>query len=1074
MKKNREWNSLIWLQKKLLRIMKLSGFLIFTFLNSINASGYSMSIENATDGVIIEQGVEQQQKSVSGKITDSAGSPLPGVTVLVKSTTTGTISDTDGKYELANIPSDGILVFSFVGMKTQEIKVGGKTSINVSLEEETFGIDEVVAVGYGLQKKTSTTASVSTLNVDEIKNAQSANISNLLSGRVSGIIAAQNSGKPGSDGAEIHIRGVATTGNSAPLIIIDGIPGDFSKLDPNTIETFTVLKDAAAVAPYGMAGGNGVIIVTTKKGKSGTQTLSYNGYTGIQNPTVIPKFVNAYDYARLRNIADINAGQAPTFTDTQVEGYNSSVQGNADADYDKYPNTDVMNEMLEKNTPITKHNLSISGGNDNVTFYVGLGYLYQQGLWETIKNNRYNLVANIEAKATKTTTVNLSLNGYNSVINQPQSEINLASNNAWWPINALKYSNGNLAYNGGKKSLLPLKTLGSRINDETKIIGQLSIQQDLPFIDGLNIKGVVSYVPTTYYSKNWSKPYPETYNINTTTTPYTYTSVIDAGKPSLSIQNQRWKEMTYQGFLNYHHTFGKHDVTGLAVIEVRQTKYDVFYASRSNYDLNIQELNLGSSDPKNASNGGTSSQTSQVGYLYRMSYAYAGKYLFEASGRYDGHYYFAPGKKYGFFPAFSAGWRLSEEPFIKNNFNWIDNLKIRGSWGQSGNLAGGPFQYSNAMNVYGNAYVFNGAVVQGANERLEGNPFITWERAEKTNVGVEATLWNSLLRIEVDYFTERRNNMLVSPGSVVPSEYGIGLAQVNAGIMSNKGIDLTASSNYTFSNGLRVGLTANFTYARNKLIETYENQVTLNDPNRSRTGRPLGSQFGLVSKGLFQAADDRNGDGKITKEDGFPQQTFGDIAPGDIRYEDINGDGKIDAFDEAYIGHPILPQIIYGFEPQISYKGIDLNALFQGSAESNVGLNGELVWPFFVGANASQIVADDFWTSDNPNASFPRLFGQGGNSNNQQFSSYWLRNSSYLRLKNVELGYTLPASVIKTVKMQSIRVYISGQNIFTWSPVKEFFDPEMGAQGGGTSGSNTRGWYYPQQKSFSMGVNVTF
>lgn len=1077
--------------KKICTMMKVTLILTICFANQVNATiNLSLKRNNVSLKASLREmetksdfcffyitpneGL-QQKKIITGTVTDAfTGETLPGVTVMVQGTTKGTTTGTDGKFTL-NLPNtNAILIFSFVGYLTEKISASGKSVIDVKLKADVKKLDEVVIVGYGTQKKTSTTASVSTLKVSEIKNAQTANISNILSGRVSGIIAAQNSGKPGSDGAEIHIRGVATTGNSSPLVVIDGIPGDFSKLDPNTIESFTVLKDAAAVAPYGMAGGNGVIIVTTKKGESGKPTLSYSGYTAYQNPTVLPKLVNAYDYVKLRNIADVNAGQAPTFTDEQVKGYLKSVQGAVDADYDKYPNTNIMDAMREKNTPLTNHSLSISGGNDNTTYFVGLGYLNQQGLWKTIKNNRYNLVTNIQTKPTKTTTVVLSLNGYNSVIKQPQNQLNLASYNAWLPINALKYSNGDLAYNSGKGSLLPMKTLGSNTSDETKITGQLSVQQDLPFIEGLNFKGVVSYIPTTYFTKSWSEISPVMYNINTSTTPYTYTPVISAGKPSLSEQNQRSKEFTYQGFLNYHRIFGKHDITGLAVMEVRQTKSDVFYASRSNYDLNIQELNLGSSDPKNLGNGGTSSQTSQVGYVYRLSYGYAGRYLFEASGRYDGHYYFAPGKKYGFFPAFSVGWRLSEEPFIKNNFTWIDNLKLRGSWGESGNLAGGPFQYSNAMNVYGSAYVFDGSVLQGASERLEANPFITWERAQKTNVGMETTLWKGLLSIEADYFAESRNNMLVSPGSVVPSEYGIGIAQVNAGIMKNKGIDISVSSNYRFSNGLRVGLTANFTYAKNKLIQTYENPVTLNDPNRSRTGRPLGSQFGLVALGLFQVADDRNGDGKITKEDGFPQQNFGDVAPGDIRYVDINGDGKIDASDETFIGRPILPQIIYGLEPQISYKGFDLKVLLQGSAESNVEVNGELVWPFYTGASASQIVADNYWTPENPNARFPRPFGQGGSSNNQQVSSFWFLNSSYLRFKNVELGYTLPASVLKSINMQSIRVYVSGQNILTWSPVKDFIDPEMGTQGGGTSGSNSRGWYYPQQKIVSVGVNIIF
>ncbi|HEX5553573.1 MAG TPA: SusC/RagA family TonB-linked outer membrane protein [Chitinophagaceae bacterium] len=1014
---------------------------------------------------------------VAGVVTAAkTNDPLPGVTVSLKGNgSIGTITDSEGKYVLSVPGTADTLVFSYLGYETREVAVDGKDLVNVSLDANQSKLNELVVVGYGKQKRSSLTAAISTLNTDAVKDAPTGNISNTLNGRVSGIIAAQNSGKPGSDGAEIHIRGVSTTGNSAPLIIVDGIPGNFTMLDPNTIATFTVLKDAAAVAPYGMAGANGVILVTTKKGKIGKPVLSYSGYMAYQNPTTLPKLINAYDYVKLRNVADVNAGQAPTFSDEQVEGWRKSVAGDPDADYDKYPSTDILDAMVDKNTPLTDHNISISGGSENTTYFVSLGYLYQQGLWNTIRNKRYNVVANIETKPTKTTTIALSLKGYNSIIKQPQSDFTLASYNAWWPTNGLQYSNGFLANNNGKPSLLPLRTLGSRSADETGITGQLSVEQQLPFIKGLSIKGVFSYVPTTDFTKNWSEPYPVTYNVNTTTTPYTYVPVTDAGKPGLSQQNQRWKDFTYQGFVNYHNTFGKHDITALAVIEARQTKYDVFYASRSNYELNIHELNLGSSDPDNQSNGGSSSQTSQVGYVYRVSYAYANKYLFEASGRYDGHYYFAPGRKYGFFPSFSAGWRLSEEPFIRNNLVWIDDLKIRGSWGESGNLAGGPFQYSSSMAVYGSAYSFDGSVVQGAYERVEANPFITWERAMKTDIGIDATLWNGLLSIEADYFAEKRNNMLVSPGSVVSSEYGIGIAQENAGIMNNKGIDLTASSKYTFSNGLRLGLTANFTYAKNKLIKTYENPVTLNDPNRSRTGRPLNSQFGLVSLGLFQLSDDKNGDGRITKEDGFPEQEFGEVAPGDIHYADINGDGKVDASDETYIGRPILPQIIYGFAVQASYKGFDLNVLFQGAAQSNIYLgHGELLWPFYAGATASQIVNDDYWTPDNPDARYPRPFSQGGNSNNQQESSFWFWNSSYLRLKNLELGYTLPASVLETMRMESIRIYVSGQNILTWSPVKEFIDPEMGQQGGGTSGSNTRGWYYPQQKVLAVGLNVTF
>lgn len=310
--------------------------------------------------------------------------------------------------------------------------------------------------------------------------------------------------------------------------------------------------------------------------------------------------------------------------------------------------------------------------------------------------------------------------------------------------------------------------------------------------------------------------------------------------------------------------------------------------------------------------------------------------------------------------------------------------------------------------------------------------------------------------------------MLVSPNSIVPTEYGIVLSQVNAGIMSNQGIDLSVGLNHEFSNGIKVGLNANFTYAKNKLIQRYENPVTLNDPNRSRTGRPLSSLFGLKALRLYQEADfDVNNQLK-----GFPRPTFGSVAPGDIMYADINGDGKIDASDETYIGYPILPQVIYGFSPRISYKNFDLNVLFQGATQSNVQIQKELVWPFFVGASATRVVTEDYWTPEHTDARYPRLYGQGGSSNNQQNSSWWLFDASYLRIKNAELGYTFSKQLLQSIKVQSVRVYLSGQNLFTWSKVKDFVDPEMGQGGGGDS--NARGWYYPQQQVFSAGLNVTF
>lgn len=1024
-------------------------------------SGMTTGATNAT---------RQQQSTVSGTVTDNqTGEPLAGATILVKSTMRTTAVNQEGSFSVVAGERD-TLVISFVSYEKMEIPVMGRERIDVALRATADALDEVVVVGYGTQKRSETTAAVSTLKTSDVKNAPSANLSNSLNGRLAGVIAAQGSGEPGNDGAEIHIRGVATTGNSAPLVVVDGVPRSFAKLDPSTIESFTVLKDAAAVAPYGMAGANGVILVTTKKGKSGQISFEYNGYMGVQNPTTIVHMVNAYDYVRLRNAADINAGQAAPFSEEMVEGYRKSVAGAPDADYDKYPNTNAMDAIRNKNTALTNHNVAFAGGTDRITYYTGLGYLGQEGMWSTTKRKRYNLVTNMDAKVTKTTKIGLSINAYNEFINRPSSDPRqiFSTAQAWWPINALRYSNGLEAYNNGKR-ILHLLTTGSRATEESRVMAQLTVDQEIRAVKGLSLKGVVSYDPTTLHDKNWNEPAPSSYSINTAVNPYEYSEVTVGGKPSLLVQNQRWKDYTIQAMVNYDRQFGQHSITGLGVFEARRSDWDYVAASRGNYEFNIPEIDLGSSDKEDWGTGGTSSEARQVGYVYRVTYGFDNRYFAEASGRYDGHYYFAPDKRFGFFPAFSLGWRLSEERFMKDNVAWLDQLKLRASYGESGNLAGGPFQYSNAMSLNGNAYNFGGTILQGVSERAEANPNITWERALKSNIGLEGAVFNNLLSFEVDYFYEKRNNMLVSPASVVPTEYGIGLSQINAGVMENRGIDLSINLRKQFSDDLQVELAANFTYAKNKLIETFENAVTLNDPNRSRTGRPLNSQFALKALRLYQVEDfDENGQLK-----GFPTPAFGAVAPGDIMYADINGDGKVDINDQTHIGHPILPQVIYGFNPRITYKNFDLNVLFQGAAQTNVQIQMELVWPFFVGASATQAVADDYWTPDNTDARFPRLFGQGGNANNQQSSSWWFYDASYLRIKNAELGYTLPTKIADLMKLGGLRIYVAGQNLVTWSAIKKFIDPEMGQGGGGTD-NNARGWYYPHQQVFSVGLNLQF
>jgi TonB-linked SusC/RagA family outer membrane protein len=482
---------------------------------------------------------------------------------------------------------------------------------------------------------------------------------------------------------------------------------------------------------------------------------------------------------------------------------------------------------------------------------------------------------------------------------------------------------------------------------------------------------------------------------------------------------------------------------------------------------------MGSSNTSNFTNGGTAASSAQVGWVYRADYAYAGKYLVEFSGRYDGHYYFAPGKRYAFFPAISAGWRLSEEHFIKDHYSWIDQLKLRGSYGKSGNLAGSPFQY---LTSYGlnNSYILGGTSpyqTQGVYENAQANPNITWETAKKTDIGLDAVLWKGQLGFSADYFSEKRSDMLVKPNAVVPAEYGIPISQVNEGIMQNKGIDLSVSTAQKLGKDIRLNAAFNFSYAQNKLLQIFENASTYNNPNRRLTGKPYNTQFGLKAVGLYQQSDFMP-DGTTLKA-GEPVPTFGPVAPGDIKYADLAGapgangkpgapDGKIDANDNTAVGKPLYPEIVYGATIGLSWKGLDLTMLWQGAADASIYLTDEYAYPFY---NGAKIFSEqtDAWTPTHTNARYPRLL-TNPTTNNTQPSSFWQYSGSYLRLKTGELGYTLPPLVMNRVKLRSIRLFVAGQNLLTFSSLK-FIDPETG---------NNRGRYYFQQKTWSFGMNVGF
>ncbi len=999
----------------------------------------------------------QQSASITGKVTDNQGATMPGVSIRLEGVSVHSkTTDAQGNYSFTNLlPGAYRLTFSFLGFATSlnylTLVRGQQSIFNYILLEETKRLNEVIVVAYGTQKRTSLTAAVSSIQGGTIAKLPVANMSNALTGRMPGLITMQGSGEPGNDEASLFIRGIASTGGNQPLLIVDGIPRSFTQLDPQTIETITVLKDAAAAAPYGVAGANGVVLVTTKMGKSGTPSLTFNSSFGVQNLSIMPELPTSFEFASLKNAASINEGLAPPYSDFDLQKFKDA------ADPDKYPNTNAHDLLIDRNTPLTSQTIEMSGGEDRFKYYASVGYMFQQGIFDPIKVNRYTLSLNMDGQVTPSTTVSLKLNTRqqdNSYSGMRTQDLFIYLNYAL-PIKPILWSNGQPA-----TYIYPvIFQSGSNKSRGSQIFSQLSVDQKLSFIPGLNLKGTIAYDPSFYLSKVWVTP-THVWAADFSTTPYTFKDAIFGNtKASLSQTFRNPGSLTLQGSLNYNHTFGKSDIGALALFEARSSQSMSMSAGRLNYNLLVDELSTGSSNPLDIFNSGSSSESRQMGLVYRLTYAYAGKYLAEATGRYDGHYYFAPGKKFGFFPAMSLGWRASEEGFIRNNLPFINNLKIRGSYGEVGALAGGPFQYLNTYNVTSNAVVLNGTVAQGITERAEANPNITWERAKKSNIGFEVSFWRDLLMIEADYFYERRSNMLVSPTVITPEEYGVDLSQVNGGEMKNQGYEVTIASAYSVSPDIQLSLSGNITHAKNTLLEIFETSSTFNNPNRRLTGRSLGTRFGYDALG-FYLPEDFLADGTL-KPGVTAGPTTAILYPGDLKYRDVNGDLRINNDDLVPIGDPSIPQIIYGLNPNIRYRAFQLDLLFQGS-KRDFYLSDWAVWPFNVGRGAYKHNLD-YWRPDNLNARNPRITNAPA-ANNTQTSSWWMNDASYIRLKNIQFAYNLPDNLLQRIGMRSATLNVAAQNLKTWSKMKYDYDPESSLALGA----------YPSVKVISMGINATF
>lgn len=990
-----------------------------------------------------------QAKTVAGTVVDENGTPLPGTEVIVKGTTTGTITDVDGNYSIQVEDPSAVLVFSFVGYVSQEVPVGDQTRINVTMSPDIIGIEEVVMIGYGTQRKVTVTGSVVSTGGEDIVKSQTPDVVNSLVGRLPGVIINSRTGEPGREDPSVYIRGLGTTGDTDPLVVIDGVPREgLGQLNPNDIEQISVLKDASA-AIYGARAANGVILVNTKRGKTGTPTFDFTYNQGFSQPTRNPIMADAYTWATVYNEIETTEGRDPYYSAEEIGLFR---EGNEFG----YQTTDWY-DVMTRTTPQHRLNLSVSGGSDVLNYYLSVGEMSQQGHFNYGDRNvqRYNLRSNVSARVADFLTVNFDLAGR---LNDNRYAGNPDTRGIYSHI-YLYHPNWTLFWPGTdyKRPLRDNQNIINWVSDDAGYQDQkfrglqsnLNFDIDIPWIEGLGAKAGIYYDLGYNFIKTWDLPTYVYYDNGDGT----YSEGLSGEGAALADLAQEFNQnnrLTINTQLIYERSFGNHHIGAMAGYEQMEYRYNFMSAARSDYiSTALPQLFAGSSEKEKQSNDGSASSTARVNFFGRVTYDYARKYMAQAIFRYDGSPNFPEDKRWGFFPGISLGWRISEEDFM-SNLNFVDNLKIRGSYGEMGNDAVDPYQYLTAYE-YGNNYVLGGSDVVGLIQAGVPNPNITWEVAKTTNIGFDATLWQGLLGMEFDYFKSERSNILTKRTVVIPDYTGLALPDENIGIVENNGFELQMSHRKSIGN-LRYSLHGNVSFARNTVI--FADEAPAAEEYQRATGHPIGSALYYQAVGIYS-----------DQEDVETHATLAGARPGDIKFEDVNEDGVINSFDRVRMDLTETPEIVFGFGGSLEYAGFDMTVLFQGQENAQVYLGGYFPIMSYSLGNFTQWRAEDHWSPDNTDATQPRGSVETRNNNSQMESTHWIMDAGFLRLKNLEIGYNLPSSFSNRIGIQNLRLYVSGYNLLIlYDQMKELgFDPETNDY-----------WFYPQQRVFNLGVNLTF
>jgi len=993
--------------------------------------------------------VHSQDLLIKGIVLDETDNPAPGVSIVVKGTSLGTSTDLNGAYSLKLPSNNSVIVFSYIGYSTIEIKFTGNTTINIKLESSAISLQETVVVGYGIQKKATMTGAVVSVDSKELLKNPVANMATALIGRTPGLTTYQKSGQPGSDGITMRIRGIETTNGSNPLILVDGVERDFTQLDPNEIESISVLKDAASTAVFGVRGANGVMIITTKKGETGAAKVTVTSNFSIQEPTRIPKMIGAETFLRMYNEAQLNdvPTAIPRFSEEEILKYTSK------ENMLEYPNNDWFELMLKPSSLQQQHNINISGGTKTTKYYTSVGYLTQDGLMKdyssildrSLNNNykydRFNLRSNIDVDVTPTTNIGVMISGIISKTNDPGFNWSslISSTPISYPIiydDKIITSTINFA-----GSPLP-SAIGNSLSqkDANTIALTLKLNQKLDFITkGLLFRAMGSY--DSFYSHTVSRNQGYiTYRVDYL--PDETGTVVRQLQPSgekylVTSPTESWtrnRKIHAEGGLEYKNTFGNHSLYGLILASLDKKWYASQYYSHIPVTYN--------------------------GVVSRFTYDYKSKYMLEFNVGYNGSEAFPRNKRFAWFPAYSAGWNVSEEGFIKELINpdILSKLKVRASHGIVGNDGTGDrFLYYDGEYREGGGAMFGDLTQQFRTGFLEGklgNKNITWETASKQNLGIELALFKNQFIINADLFqSDRRNILMVSnstPGHVIIFSNN---DFFNIGRISNHGYEIEFKWRQHFGK-ISYYIGGNYSFARNKIIEMDE-VMDINNPHLWRTGRRIGENFGFIADGFFNNQDEV-AQGPV----------IGNPGVGNARYVDVNGDGVITVQDMVPIGNPEFPEISYGLNFGFSYGGFDISALFQGATNTSKMMSGRFQQPFAGNGGMMDFAVNERWSTDNmENAVRPRLTLNYANPNDYLNSTMWIRDGSYLRLRNLEISYSFNSKKIKKIiDLNGLRIFANGQNLFT-SDYLKVIDPE---------GDMTNSWRYPQLKIYNIGLKVDF